>query len=373
MKLFLVALTLLIIAVGLSCKGGAPPDVAYVPTPGEAATISFDVDEVGAQKHKVVVWPTEISFGDPVYIVSFDENASSEPIRCFQMHFPADENFPGDKIATSSAVQGEYHWSDRRAPWILEACIDYAPDRVELKPGEKLLYSQRRLEFPPLQSMDDPFWKAFEEAMPPEGLTCRLAVVVDYRDSDNEVFKKTLTQDIHIKPRPREERELLAKWFEETKSKLPTKDAKGSTTPSDYPSEYDLDARGADDVRIGWSRFNPWLFIPYGYRKPSIPNCPTTLDGWRELEAILAPSTMRDEIRLVRLQLEYYAADDGEATERAKEELISWLADRPVAQRATMTMGVFDLPWCSDRKFIMKRQAFRVELSKRLPSDDILK
>ena len=355
------------------CGRDEPTSIEYVPTPGEASTICFEVDDSGARKIAVEFWPTEIYFGDPVYVAAIDQNASDSPIYYFGAH--RDRRFEDCIIASFPSISYEYFWSIPRAPWNVK---NYIPDQTVLtvlKPNGKHLNTRLRLEFPPLQSMDDPFWKAFEEAMPPEGLTCRLAVVVDYRDSDNKDFKKTLTQDIHIKPRPREERELLAKWFKETKSKLPTRDADGALSPSDYPSEFDIDAHGADDIRIGWSKYNPWVFIPYGYRQPSIPNCPTTIEGWRELESSLAPSTMRDEIRLVRLQLEYYAASKGEATEKAKEELLAWLDGRPVAQRATMVYGLFKLPMpkYAEAKLGAKRRALLEALRDRAHSDDFLK
>ena len=380
MKRLLVVLTLLIIAVGLSCKGGAPPDVAYVPTPGEAATISFDVDEVGAQKHTFLVWPTEISFGDPVYIVSFEENASDETIRCTDVKsasLPHDP-FPGAKIATSEGIPGEFHWQKFREPWDLLGCALRCLTVVKLQPGAKLRQAQARFEFPPLQFLDDPFWLALEDATPPEGLACRLQLNVEFGNADYALKTRAITQEIIVKPRPREERDLLADWFKKTreiKDRLRPEDPNAVLLLSDYPSEIYLAARGADDIRFGDESFNPWIFIPYGYRKPSIPNCPTTVEGWRELEASLAPSTMRDEIRLVRLQLEYYAADDGEATEQAREELLTWLDGRPAPQRATMILGLFELPMpkYAEAKLGAKRRALLAELRKRLPDDNLLK
>ena len=46
---------------------------------------------------------------------------------------------------------------------------------------------------------------------------------------------------------------------------------------------------------------------------------------------------MRDEIRFTRLQLEYYSAEQGEAPEIAKAELVDWLKSLPEVQRTGMT------------------------------------
>ena len=91
------------------------------------------------------------------------------------------------------------------------------------------------------------------------------------------------------------------------------------------------------DIVINGNKYDPWMFIRLGNRKPSDPNNPTTLDGWRKLEASLVPSTMRDEVRLTRLQLEYYSAKKGEASENAKNELVEWLQSLPEVQRTIMT------------------------------------
>jgi len=82
------------------------------------------------------------------------------------------------------------------------------------------------------------------------------------------------------------------------------------------------------------------MFVRLGNRKPSDPNNPTTLAGWRELEASLVPSTMRDEVRLVRLQLEFYAASAGEDSAQAKKYLLDWLKSLPTPQRVVMAASL---------------------------------
>ena len=86
-------------------------------------------------------------------------------------------------------------------------------------------------------------------------------------------------------------------------------------------------------IKVGDKDFSPWRLIRVGNRKPSDPNNPTTLEGWQKLEAQLSPSTMRDEIRLTRLQLEYYSADSEERSEYWKNELVNWLSTLPESQR----------------------------------------
>ena len=101
-----------------------------------------------------------------------------------------------------------------------------------------------------------------------------------------------------------------------------------------------LEPSGKSNIRIGGKEYDPWLFVRFGVRKPSDPNNPTTLEGWRELEASLIPSTMRDEVRLTRLQLEYYSAKKGGASEQAKAELVDWLESLPEVQQRRMTTSL---------------------------------
>ncbi|MBQ2791339.1 MAG: hypothetical protein IJE97_17010, partial [Thermoguttaceae bacterium] len=68
--------------------------------------------------------------------------------------------------------------------------------------------------------------------------------------------------------------------------------------------------------------------------KPTLVDAPPTVDGWRRLEAEFAPSTLRDEIALTRLQLEYYDAPEGAASDAALKRLVDWFKTRPEPQRA---------------------------------------
>ncbi len=163
--------------------------------------------------------------------------------------------------------------------------------------------------------------------MKPEGVRCVLTMTITAGPNKE---KKTIAQEILVKPRPNNEMALLEEWYR--------------NTPKEYfPSEKPALARSYDKGKsnIRFSRFDlrsydPWLFIRVGNRKPSVPNNPRTLAGWRELEASLAPSTMRDEVRLTRLRLEYFAATDRDVVKYAKSEYNDWLDKLPAPQRDVM-------------------------------------
>jgi hypothetical protein len=97
--------------------------------------------------------------------------------------------------------------------------------------------------------------------------------------------------------------------------------------------------------------FDVWNFARFGNRKPSDPNNPTTLAGWRELEAKFAPSTVRDEITLTRLQLEYYNAENDAETDAALDRLIAWLNALDPTQRAAYKNAILAKAWMLNPRF----------------------
>ena len=138
---------------------------------------------------------------------------------------------------------------------------------------------------------------------------------------------------------------MISSWRDATPSNLlPERVGQHKLKETPRSDDYSQIARsGFEGIALDGRRetFSPWLFARVGNRKPSDPNNPTTLDGWRELESEFAPSTLRDEITFVRLQLEYYTAPQGKETETASKALVAWLAARPEAQRLVLAASVF--------------------------------
>jgi hypothetical protein len=81
------------------------------------------------------------------------------------------------------------------------------------------------------------------------------------------------------------------------------------------------------------------MFIRTGNRYPSDPNAPQTSQGWLELEKQLVPSTMRDEIQLTRMLLEYLESKN-ETKIQKRNELVQWLQSLPEPQRVCMASNL---------------------------------
>lgn len=309
------------------CEEMNPEPIDYIPTPGEIVIVDKNVEESDAVKHTIEIFPMEIYFGDNIYMIEYDENISDELARKYKDIREFDP-FTAAGAITSDATPHRYEW-------VPEYRSRMSQDRIynnrDLLPHEKRPQYKYCLEFPPLEDWDHPFWKELRDKMPPEGLTCQLRIRDGY--IDHWAFQKMeVIQDIVIKPRPAAETALLQKWYENTPEKLfPKVDGNRK-----IPHGRELKSSGKSDIKIGSKRYDPWMFIRLGNRKPSDPNNPVTISEWRELEAGLVPSTMRDEIRFTRLQLEYYDAKKGTKTDEAKTELVDWLKTLPGVQRNIM-------------------------------------
>ncbi len=284
----------------------------------------------------VKVWPTEVYLGDPIYFCAFYENRSGETIRSC-----------GDYIFTPRPLSAYIAWD--WSAWELRSPFDAAtyrfvpelegePAQIELGldnrdylPNERGQFICGTLELPPLEDLRSDFWRSFN-AVPTDGIECELRSLYD-----DVSFK------IRVKPRPANEARLLERWFDATSPELfPTVIFPTERTPLKVPRDGALKSSARNGVRLGRvlllsKRYNTSLFTRLGARKPSVPNNPTTLDGWRALEAEFAPSTLRDEMTLTRLQLEYYDAPKGEASAAALQALTDWLQNRPEPQRVVLT------------------------------------
>ena len=312
--------------------------IEYLPTSGETMTHIISSEELDMVQASLEIFPNEIYFGDTIYLTIHNENTSLETIRNFYQG-PWMSMVSKDGTISSDLISKQYSWI---AEYQHVVGSPSAAKFKDLLPSEKRLADSYFFEFPPLEDWNDPFWKELREKLPPEGIVCQFRVNFLYFTKVEgkmtpiwENRKMNVVHEVLIKPRPANEMALLAKWYQSTPEKLFPQDDGDRKVPN--LDDYDLKSSGRSDIKIGWYKFDPWLFIRLGNRKPSDPNNPTTLDGWRKLEASLIPSMMRDEVRLTRLQLEYYSAKKGEASENAKNELVEWLQSLPEVQRTIMT------------------------------------
>ena len=271
------------------------------------------------------------------------------------------------------------------------------PPKVALHPGEEYEYGTLAVEFPPLEDWNEPFWRGVRELLATEErVEFRMRVAFSRRlgtggepeparesglfaelpESKTEwtdskgVFEKKIV----LTRRPETETKRFDEWFAATPDafwperrtglrgeeggkeafKVPPKFAvRAGVEESDKVWGRELRASGQSNVALDSLRqtFDVWNFARFGNRKPSDPNNPTTLDGWRALEAEFSPSTVKDEITLTRLQLEYYDAEDGEGTSAALGRLLAWLDALDPTRRAAYKNAILAKAWMLNPRF----------------------
>ena len=286
------------------------------------------------------VFPDAIRFGDPVYVAVYVENTASKPLEIFSNLY-SEVNDPLCFSITSSEIPDAearcYFEKQTRGEDFL------VPPRVTLAPGERRLWSRFVVEVPPLEDFDAPFYSALEKKIAQAPVSCDLnfnfEILTPATPSPQDVRKVQGRLSILVERRPEKETATLRRWLAKTSEAnlLPRVEGGKKVSWRDDPDSFDQPATLTSYLWFDAYPFSPWAFIRPGSRKPSTPNNPTTLTGWRRLEAEFAPSTLRDEITLTRLQLEYYDAPQGEKSDAALKALVDWLQNRPEPQRLVLT------------------------------------
>ena len=272
------------------------------------------------------IYPTEIYFGDVVFFATYYNNVSNKTIdKCLDFNdYPSFITYSNSVTITSPQLEHEYLWRPENTSGAIPSM---AKRYVSIPKNEKRLIGMTDVELPPLEDWNDPFWKELREKLTPDGIVCQFQVAQHYEIGSNR-RKAVFTQDILIKPRPEEETVLLEKWFNDTPAEL---FPKGKVEKWFSARMLGRDVGGF--IVVGGKEYNPVHFVrTSAFRKPFIPNNPTTLEGWRELETKFCDSTLRDDIKFTRLLLEYFEADDQKA-EQAKKDLTDWIESLPKIQR----------------------------------------
>ena len=326
---FAVAALLLTVATFAACdnrSSATPPPATPPASTGSVATFELQADPDAPEVARTLtVYPTEVYVGDVVYLTVAEENRSSETISARSLGFPEPCGSTG---TISSAGFSTTYKAIPEDPTDLycERVVETRP----LAPGERRIVSRRFCEVPPLEDWNTPFFKELREKLrdAPDGVPCRWTPGY-FATPDGE----TLSIPLVVKARPDAETRRLESWLDATPQELfPVVDGRRKRLRSE-----ELPPKPRGGVRVAGRSFDPRAFVRFSFRKPNRPNAPRDLDGWKRIEAEFSPSTLRDEITLTRLQLEYYDAPEGEASDAALQVLVDWLQSRPEPQRDVMS------------------------------------
>ena len=325
---FLFPALLLVVATLAACdRSPAPPPAPPAASTGSVATFELRGDPDAPEvTQTLTVYPTELYVGDVVYLTVAEENRSSETIPRRSLGFP--EPFGSIGTLSSAGFSTRYEAiSEYPTDLYCERGVETRP----LAPGERRIVSRYFCEVPPLEDWNSPFFKELREKLrdAPDGVPCRWTPGY-FITPDGE----RLSVPLIVKERPDAETRRLEDWLAATPERLlPIIDE--ANRKRLRSEELPPNPRGG--VRVAGRSFDPRAFVRFSFRKPNRPNAPRKLTDWRKLEAEFSPSTLRDEIILTRLQLEYYNAEEGEASDAALKTLVDWLQNRPEPQRDVMS------------------------------------
>ena len=301
------------------------------------------------------LFPRNVSWGDYIYLNIYVENAGYRPLftdvedsnlgrmlflipAISGMNYEIKSTFPNSIIYTEK----EEHLS----PDFI--CIDggyLGPPTLQtpVLPGHRRLIVKHRFELFPLEYIEQ--YKP--EFAPQNGfqvnyeIAARIGSLVCQR-GENSV--KLFNFPLFFQPRREYETELLKKWFHNTPVILRPRISHNGIYICPFLEKEDFDKyNNLNRIAIGGDLINMSAFLPsWNCRKPGYPNAPTTIQGWRDLEKSLVESTMRDEIQMTRMLLEYYDAT-GDAQDKKLAEIKAWLESLPPVQ-ASILARYYDAP-----------------------------
>jgi hypothetical protein len=219
---------------------------------------------------------------------------------------------------------------------------------VEIKLGDSRIIGALAINVPPLEDIKESFWLKHLKNLPAEGEKVLFCVTITSRPAADEeghahtALKVTLEVPLTIKQRPEKEMVMIEAWYNQTPKTLFPKLEAGEYSRRKIPQDFMLPE--SKNIRVQrWyffrAKYSQWNFVRFGNRYPSDPNAPETWQGWKKLEESLTPSTMRDEIRLTRILIQYCDTKDT----KVLKELWEWFDGMNEIQRTVMAKNIRDL------------------------------
>lgn len=286
-------------------------------------------------------YPTTAQIGNTIYMEIIAKNPHATSIFIFNNYLP-------------TAGDIKIHFQDaagQKQDHIFESLdleeYSRAFTVAEIKPGESLIIAVLAISLPPLEDLKEPFWEKLLKNLSTENVEFTICVaitsmVASNKEGNSSVRKPfTLEVPIEMKQRPEKEMALFEDWYYKTPNVLfPMPE--GENPPRKIPRQGVIPAE-SKIIRIQNKKYDPQDFIRLGNRYPAAPNAPETWQGWKELEESITPSTMRDEIRLTRILVQYCDTKDT----KVLDELKKWFHSMNEVQRTVMAKNVCDLAWNS--------------------------
>jgi hypothetical protein len=392
--IFLFANVFVVIVLGEELKNNLLAENSELVSYGEFDPTSAKKPEL---KINTVVYPTEIYFGDTLYVKIVRENQGHSPIIVRDSDTSIVEIgrfLEGIKFILTSPdgeVWSEFGPDNRDDP---RRNKSYFPVYRTFQPQEKSI-SAYYLELPAMEVITSGFWKEIElKANQNEEVKCTFVVQLPVNyvcATDNTKDEYVIYRhELRIKPRIANEQKLLSEWtknFNELYKEagvpvdrfkelswspclteilltFQTMEKINGDKPlsiSYYAGDYLVQIHKLYKVvsnkfqysggylKVNGRNYPPWYFTRVGNHKPPMKECPVTIGGWHDLEKSLQPSTMRDEIKLTCMLIEYFDAPNKAEQVKRGDDIVMWLKTLPTPQQMCFASLL-----CSNNKDIIR-------------------
>jgi hypothetical protein len=283
-------------------------------------------------------YPDTVNVGDSFYVLVSASNPYDHPIG-IPTHFTC--LYPGGVSIRMSLTNSK----NKTIPLFFEDTFFQHVSRVitfvAIPPHENRLIGILTITVPPLEYLYGlQFWRDTLKNLPSDAsinltietwiphktwnqeLENDLSYVCGYEERSIVFHRK-----IYLNLRPQKEMEMIDQWYQ-------------NSSNNDFPILGHEQLPSHKVPSYGFLAYDrpPWCFINVGNRYPGPPNHPTTWQGWRELEESITPSTMRDEIRLTRILIQYCDTRDAKVLSELKE----WFTGMNEVQRVCMAKSIRD-------------------------------
>jgi len=285
-------------------------------------------------------YPKTVMPGDTLYMKVVAKNPHDESIY-IQDHF----------LLTTGSIRIWLRDTENQTQFLLfqgsPRQADPPPLRfVEIKPEASRIIHEMSINVPPLEDLNEPFWekhlKNLSESQKEERLSLCISVIphcVAYeREYERFHFQFTFETPLVLKLRPEKEMVLIRNWLENTPKELLPISSRGDNPIRKIPSGGRSTFPRIENILIKGEKARQDQFMRDDNRYPGHPNSPETWQSWQELEEGLTPSTMRDEIRLMRILMQYCDTDDVAVLNEFKD----WFDGMNEVQRTVLVKSLRD-------------------------------
>ena len=228
-------------------------------------------------------------------------------------------------------------------------------------PGTVCVGKAFSITVPPLAEWNNPFWTKLRNDLEIEKSVELRIDITPLANNGVARFNYSLSETIFVKKRPDNEMTELDSWYEATPydkfpyygsayDKEPYDNGLSQFIPIDRSYDIRIEVPSQDKrdqpLRVGRSSLSlsrsHSLVVRFRNRLFYIPNLPKTLEKWRELEEEFSPSSIRDEIRLTTLLIEYSIAKNNKSDDLPEKlnNLLRWLDELPIAQRIVLSYWI---------------------------------